>query len=191
MAIFMTENEKQTEGEKTSKKSEIAVSKKKPAVRGKGSRKATALAPTTPSDLWQAFDGTFARFRSDFEDLLFPANWTDRFPFIPETRIPAIDLEDREKDYLLKAEMPGFKKEDIEIEAQDDSVTITGYAGWKYDKKGQIFICKERACQTFYRSIDLPEQINPDAVSANLTDGVLEISLPKKVPKRKRRVTVK
>jgi HSP20 family protein len=44
-------------------------------------------------------------------------------------------LEDHGKDYLLKAEMPGFKKDDIEIEAQDDSIAITGKMGWKYDEK--------------------------------------------------------
>ncbi len=187
----MTENKKPTEEEKVSKKPVVAVTKKKTAIHGRDQKKSTALAPTAPSDLWQAFDDTFERFRSDFEDLLFPANWADRFSFIPETRIPAIDLEDREKEYLLKAEMPGFKKEDIEIEVRDDSVAITGYAGWKYDKKGQIYICKERACKTFYRSVDLPEQINPDEVNANLNDGVLEITLPKKMPKAKRKVAIK
>jgi HSP20 family protein len=141
--------------------------------------------------LWQAFDDTFTRFRNDFEDILFPVNWPDTFSFIPETRVPVVDLEDREKDYFLKAEMPGFKKEDIEIEVQDDSITITGTAGWKYDKKGHLYICKERACETFYRRVELPEQIKVDDVAANLSEGVLEITLPKKAPKQKRKVTIK
>ena len=50
---------------------------------------------------------------------------------MPETRVPAVDLEEREKDYLLKAEMPGLKREDIEIEVQSSSVAITGKVGWK------------------------------------------------------------
>jgi HSP20 family protein len=60
---------------------------------------------------------------------------------VPEMRIPAVDLEDREKDFILKVEMPGFKKEDIEIEVQDDSLTITGEVGWKYDKKTHVYLC--------------------------------------------------
>jgi HSP20 family protein len=187
----MTEKKKPAEGEETSKKAEIAVTKKKPAAISKPAKKTSALAPASPSDLWQAFDDTFARFRSDFEDLLFPANWAEAFSLIPETRVPAVDLEDREKEYLLKAEMPGFKKEDIEIEVQDDSIAITGTAGWKYDKKGQLYICKERACKTFYRRVELPEEIKVDNVAATLSEGVLEVTLPKKAPKKKRKVAVK
>ncbi len=110
---------------------------------------------------------------------------------IPETRVPAVDLEDREKDYLLKAEMPGFKKEDIEIEVQDNAITISGIAGWKYDKKTQAYLCRERACESFFRTLELPEEIKANDVSANLSEGVLEITLPKKAPKQKRKVAVK
>ena len=87
--------------------------------------------------------------------------------------------------------MPGFKKQDIVIEVQDDAIAITGTAGWKYDEKGQLYICKERACKTFYRRIELPEEIKVEEVNANLSDGVLEITLPKKIIKEKRKVTVK
>lgn len=187
----MSEKKKSAKEEETSKKPEIAVTKKKPAAISKPSKKTSALAPTTPSNLWQAFDETFARFRNDFEDLLFPANWAEPFSLIPETRAPAVDLEDREKDYLLKAEMPGFKKEDIEIEVQSDSVAITGTAGWKYDKKARAYLCKERACKTFYRMVELPEEIKVDDVVANLSEGVLEVTLPKKAPKPKRKVALK
>ena len=96
-----------------------------------------------------------------------------------------MDLEDDEKEYLLKAEMSGFKKEDIEIDVQYNSVVITGEEGWKYDKKEQEYLCKERACKTFYRTVDLPEEVDVNAVTANLNDGVLEICLPKKTPKSK------
>jgi HSP20 family protein len=174
-----------------SKKSEIAIPKKKPTAIRKPQKKSSSLAPSANSDLWQAFDDTFSRFRDDFEDLLFPQTWANVLPFVPETRVPAIDLENREKDFLLKAEMPGFKKEDIEIEVQDDKVAITGTAGWKYDKKGKLYICKERACQTFYREVDLPEEIKVDEVSASLSEGVLEVTLPKKTIKQKRKVALK
>jgi HSP20 family protein len=185
----MPKKKKPTEGEET-KKTEVAVVKKK-APASKPKEKQAALAPAAPLDLWRAFDDAFVRFRSDFEDLLFPSYWDRTLSLLPETRVPAVDLADREKDYLLKAEMPGFKKEDIEIEVQDDAIAITGYAGWKYDKKGQIYICKERACETFYRMVKLPVEIKVDEVAANLSDGVLELTLPKKAPKKKRKVAIK
>lgn len=186
----MPKKKKLAEGEEN-KKTEVAVTTKKAPASRKPKEKPTAIAPAAPQNLWRAFDDTFARFRSDFEDLLFPSYWDRALSLLPETRVPVVDLEDREKDYLLKAEMPGFKKEDIEIEVQDDAVAITGTAGWKYDKKGQLYICRERACKTFYRRVELPEEIKVDEVSANLSEGVLEITLPKKTPKQKRKVEIK
>ena len=182
--------EKKKSDEAAPKKTEIAVKKKKTAAVRKSPKKQAVLAPTSPSDLYQAFDETFERFRNDFEDLLFPSTWASAFSLMPEIRVPAMDLEDRGKDFLLKAEMPGFKKEDIEIDVQDISVVISGEAGWKYDKKEHEYICKERACKTFYRTVDLPEEIKVDDVTANLTEGVLQITLPKKMPKQKRKVKV-
>ena len=187
----MSENKKTSKPEEASKKTEVVVAKKKTPAVIKPAKKTTALAPAQPSSLWQAFDNTFERFRNDFEDLLFPANWPEVYSFIPQVRVPAIDLEDHGKDFVLKAEMPGFKKEDIEIEVQDDSVAITGIAGWKYDKKSKSYICKERACETFSREVALPEEVNVDTVKADLKDGVLEITLGKKAPKAKRKVSVK
>ena len=102
-----------------------------------------------------------------------------------------MDLEDRGEDYMLKAEMPGFKKDEIEIEVQENSVEITGRVGWKYDKKAKGYICKERACESFYRIVQLPEEIKTDDVKANLSEGVLEIVLPKKSPKKGRKITLK
>jgi len=183
--------EKKKPAKETSEKAEIAVTKKKTPAISKPAKKTSTLAPTSPSDIWQAFDDTFARFRNDFEDLLFPSNWATAFSFVPEIRVPTVDLEDGEKDYVLKAEMPGFKKEDIEIEVQDDSIAITGMAGWKYDAKGKLYICKERACKTFYRRIELPDEIKVDEVKADLAEGVLEITLPKKAPKQKRKIALK
>jgi len=168
---------------------EVPVEKKKKAIIP-GKKESPFVVAPLGSDLWRAFDDIFESFRQDFEDLLFPSSMTRLYPVIPETRVPLVDLEDRAKDYILKAEMPGFKKEDIEIEVQEDSVEITGRVGWKYDKKAKGYICKERACESFYRIIQLPEEIKTDDVKANLTEGVLEIELPKKTPKKGRKVSI-
>ena len=180
---------KKTNAENAPKSTELAVAKNKILPKKKLVKKPTEITKSRTKELGQAFDETFDRFRNDFEDLLFPIS--DVLSNIPEIRVPVVDLEDREKDYLLKAEMPGFKKEDIEINVQEDGVEITGVSGWKYSEKDQAYICKERACKSFYRYVDLPENIKLEDVNANLCDGVLEISLPKKAPKQKRKVQVK
>jgi HSP20 family protein len=187
----MVEKKKPTEGEATSKKTELAITKKKPCAISTSQKKPVVQSLTSLSDLYRAFDDTFDRFRNGFEDLLFSSNLAHPFPLMLETRVPAVDLEDRGNDFLLKAEMPGFKKENIEIDVQENFVVITGQAGWKYDRKEHEYICKERACKTFYRTVDLPEEIKVDDVTANLSEGVLEVTLPKKAPKQKRKVSVK
>jgi HSP20 family protein len=182
----MSENKK-APAESASKTTDLAISKKKTP--RKIAKKHTAIAKPRPRELEQAMDETFERFRDDMESLFFPL--PDVLTNVPESRVPAIDLEDREKDFLLKAEMPGFKKGDIEINVRDDGVEITGTSGWKYDKKDKDYICKERECKTFYRYVDLPEEVKIDEVNANLCDGVLEITLPKKAPKPRRKIQPK
>lgn len=186
---FLSENKKPTKNDK----------KKNNATKNKATRptaspkKQTALAPPKSTDFLQSFDDTFERFRQDFLNLLLPSTQAiDRLLEItPQTRIPVVDLEDRGKDYLLKAEMPGFKKEDIEIQAYEDAVEISGTAGWKYDKKSKDYICKERACESFYRMVELPEEVKVEDVQADLKEGVLEIVLTKKAPKQVKKVTIK
>ncbi|HMK95030.1 MAG TPA: Hsp20/alpha crystallin family protein [Candidatus Limnocylindrales bacterium] len=185
----MSETKKQEPVNKPAKPTGLAVMKKAALPAKKAPRKPTAIRKAEPQDIWQAFDETFERFRNDFQDILLP--FSDVIVPMPETRVPAIDLEDHEKEYVLKAEMPGFKKEDVEINVQDDAVEISAVTGWKYDAKEQTYICKERACKSFYRYVDLPEEIKVDDVNADLSNGVLEIKLPKKTPKAKRKVQVK
>ena len=107
----MAEKEKTFEKENLAKINEISITKKSVPVR-KHQVKQQAILPS-PSDFYKAFDDTFERFRRDFEDVLFPTYWDRVMSLVPEMRIPAVDLEDREKDFILKVEMPGFKKEDI------------------------------------------------------------------------------
>lgn len=185
----MPRKKKETK-EEAAEKTEVPVEKKKKSIVAKKKESPFVVAPTG-SELWRAFDDMFDSFRSDFEDLLFPSPWIRPYPVFPEIRVPLIDLEDRGKDYLLKAEMPGFKKEDIEIEVQEDLVEITGRVGWKYDEKAKGYVCKERACESFNRVVQLPEEVKTDKVTANLEDGVLEIVLPKKSPKKSRKITLK
>lgn len=186
--VIRTTRRKKTTKEETPEKTEVPVEKKKSIV----SRKKESPFVVAPfgSELWRAFDDIFDNFRSDFEELLFPSPWRTAYPAFPEIRVPLIDLEDRGKDFLLKAELPGFKKEDIEIEVQEDSLEITGRVGWKYDKKAKGYVCKERACESFNRIVQLPEEVNTDAVTANLADGILEIVLPKKKPKKIRKISL-
>jgi hypothetical protein len=64
-------------------------------------------------------------------------------------------------------------------------------ACWKYDDKTKRYICKEKECESFYRMVELPEEIKTDEAEAELKDGILEVALPKKAPKHKKAVNAK
>jgi HSP20 family protein len=186
--VVLLSTAKPEKKETSPRKKEIVPVKKKPA-------RTTVLAPYRPWDIWTDFDKLFDNFRTNFEELLLPLAVPFRrammtMPTI-ETRIPYVDLEDRDKDFLLKAEMPGFKKEDIDIEATGDTVEIKAMTGWKYDEKTKKYICRERSCESFHRIVELPEEIKTEGVEADLKDGILEIVLPKKAPKPKKKVSIK
>lgn len=174
-------------------KKTLAVAKKKPANVAKPPNKPSNLPTITADDFWGGFNEAFERFRSDFQSIMLPSTEAleKALSSVPKSRTPVVDLEDHGKDFLLKAEMPGFKKEDIDIEVYDDAVEITGNVGWKYDRKTKEYICKERACQSFYRMVQLPEVIRVDDVQADLKDGVLEIVLSKKAPKQPKKINLK
>jgi HSP20 family protein len=160
---------------------------KKKRTEKKQKEKPSGLVPYRPLDIMRGFDRILDDFRR-------PSFWPSpsMMPTI-ETRIPYADLEDRGKDYMLTLEMPGFKKDDIDIQVTDNSVEVNGRTGYKYDKKTRKYICIERECESFYRRMELPEEIKTDKIVANLKEGILEIVLPKKTPKTevKKKIIVK
>jgi HSP20 family protein len=137
------------------------------------------------------FDRAFERFRRDFESILWPRE--RGFPSIGalEAKIPSVDVEDKGDKFIMTAEVPGFKKDEIEINICGDSVEITGCKETKRGEKGKEYIRQERTEESFYRTVTLPEEIKFEEVSADLKDGLLEIVLPKKTPKQRRRIAIK
>jgi HSP20 family protein len=176
-----------SEEKEPKKKKEIAPAKPN---RTSGS----AITPYTPPGLRWEFDRTFDRFRRDFEDLLWPSERLfGRLPMMRElaTEMPMVDLEDRGKDFLLTAEIPGFKKEEIEIQVQDDAVEIRGNKRASHDEKLKGYVRKERSSESFYRRLRLPEPVKADSSQASLKDGLLELVLPKKTQKPKKKINIK
>ncbi len=103
--------------------------------------------------------------------------------------MPSVDVEDRGKDFRVAADLPGFNKEDVNIEVSDDSVMIHAKKMQSEEEKNKNYIRRERAAQTFYRRIQLPEKIKSDDAKANLNNGTLEIVLQKKEPKETKKLT--
>jgi len=111
-------------------------------------------------------------------------------PIMPETRVPAMDLQSREKDFLIQLDMPGLKKSDIELEVEPKSIEITGQVSWEYDEKKNEYLSKERACKAFYRMVNLPDEIKVDEVTASLNDGILTVISPRKIERGQKRKVI-
>ena len=93
------------------------------------------------------------------------------------------DIQDKGDSYLLEADLPGFKKEDIKIDINGDSLVISAERHSEHedkDKKGN-YVCCERSYGSYQRSFDV-SMIKTEDIKAEYTDGVLKLTLPKQVP---------
>jgi HSP20 family protein len=91
---------------------------------------------------------------------------------------PAVDVQQCNGDLVVTAELPGLKKEDVKVELTDDSLVIQGERKYEHKEDHEGFHSFERSYGQFYRSIPLPEGAKTDQAKAELTDGVLKVSVP-------------
>ena len=99
------------------------------------------------------------------------------------TRIPYVDVVDSGSEYVVKAELPGLKKENVQIELWANEVSITAKSSVEKEDKGKTYLHRERAFSTFRRRIGFGGSIDTEKVSANMAEGILETKLPKLEPK--------
>jgi HSP20 family protein len=158
-------------------------------------RPPSMIEPARSPDLWMEFDKAFKRFRRDFESALWPheRELGHDLPSLAdmETTIPYINLEDKGDRFILSAGTPGFKKDEIDINICGNAVEISGCKEMNTDEENKDYVRKERMSESFYRTMTLPEEIKYEEVSADLKDGVLEIILPKKNPKQRKKIQLK
>lgn len=104
--------------------------------------------------------------------------------------IPAMDLVETDEDLVLRADLPGLDRDDIEIEVKDNTLTVSGERKGEHEEKGEGFYRVERAFGRFSRSLDLPQGIEPGAVRASFDRGVLEVRIPKPAERKPTRVEI-
>jgi HSP20 family protein len=116
-----------------------------------------------------------------FEDILgspfIPTIWR-RLP-AEMNWAPAIEVFEKEDKYVVKAELPGMKEEDIDVSVIGDTLTIKGERKVEKEVKEEEYYCCERSYGSFFRSIALPSTVDAEKIATSYEDGVLEVSLPK------------
>ncbi|MDB5077359.1 MAG: Heat shock protein Hsp20 [Chloroflexi bacterium] len=92
---------------------------------------------------------------------------------------PTVDVYDEGNELVVKAELPGVKKEDIDIALEEGNLVIRGQRSSEREVRTEQYYRSERSFGSFYRRIPVPEGVQPDQIKANFNDGVLEVRLPK------------
>jgi HSP20 family protein len=104
---------------------------------------------------------------------------------------PLVDIIENDKEYVIKAELPEMKKEEIKISVQDDVLCLSGERKYEKEEKGKKYHRVERAYGCFERSFTLPEDADGARVNAEYKDGVLTVHLPKSVKAKPKAIEVK
>ncbi len=101
------------------------------------------------------------------------------------TSIPAVNTKETDESYILEVAIPGMKKEDFNIDLNDNVLTISSEKKEeKEEKDGEKITRREFSYSSFKRSFQLPENIKKDDISAEYSDGLLKLALPKTEPKK-------
>jgi HSP20 family protein len=104
--------------------------------------------------------------------------------------IPAMDLVETRDDLVLRADLPGLGEGDVNIELQDNVLTISGERKAEHEERKEGYYRVERSSGTFQRSLTLPEGVDPEGIKASFDKGVLEVRIPKPEQRKPRKVTI-
>jgi HSP20 family protein len=148
---------------------------------------------------WRPFP-EMARWERDIDQMF--ENFLGRRlrPFLPERwwsaagaeiSTPAVDLYEEKDDIVVKADLPGMEKDNIEVNISDNRLTIKGEKKEEQEIKKENYYRSERSYGSFVRTLELPTEVQADKVKAAFKNGVLEIRLPKTEEAKKKETKVK
>jgi HSP20 family protein len=103
---------------------------------------------------------------------------------------PPVDIHETDDALILKAELPGFSKNDVNVELKDNTLTLKGHRQEEKEVKEEQFHRRERAYGSFQRTFMLPASVDAEKVTANYKDGILELRLPKRETAKAKRISI-
>ena len=133
-------------------------------------------------DMSERLNRVFSRpsVRSNGKENLTVADW-----------MPTVDISETEGEYLIKAELPEVRKEDVKVTVENGVLTLQGERRQEKEEKGKRFHRVERSYGSFVRSFSLPDSVDGSAVTADYKDGVLSLHLPKSEKVKPKSIDVK
>jgi HSP20 family protein len=131
------------------------------------------------SDMNRLFDSFFGRREAAGGNAYGSRRW-----------IPAMDLVETDDRLVLRADLPGVRREDLSIEVKDGVLTVAGERRVEHEQKREGYHRVERSFGRFSRSLELPQGVEADGVDASLEEGVLEVRIPKPAERKATRVEI-
>lgn len=139
----------------------------------------------SPLDVARSFEDVWRDIYREFRPLgLSPWSMPGRL-LRPEEGwqyAPLVDIVDEGDEFKVRADIPGFSKEDINIEVTDESIELSGEVKKEEKEEKEKYRRYERSYSSFKRVLGFPEKVKPGKASASLKNGVLEVNVPKKEP---------
>ncbi len=163
---------------------------------GTSSTSSQLASPSSPQQtaLSAGFDNIFDQFRRSFDELMAPFRpFTGIGSTVPFAQLPIrssiVDLVDEGDHYVVSAELPGFSKDQVDVQISKDKLVIRADRKAEDEQKGKNYLHRERAYSAFERVAWFPEEVLPQKVEASMKDGVLQLTVPKKEPKPEEKLT--
>ena len=140
---------------------------------------------------WQPFEG-LTRLHSRIDDLFDEslARGRGNPGYGSAVWSPPVDVLESKDSYLLRAELPGMKKEDVQLEVNNGTLTLTGERKAETPANGVEYRSVERLAGKFSRSFYLPRSVKQEAIQATYRDGILEIHVPKADEAKARQIAI-
>lgn len=136
---------------------------------------------------WPNMDAVFDNFRKDLEKSFasFPSFSYPSMPAMPKMMQSTCDVIDEGDQLHVKMDVPGVKKNEVDLNVTDNSIEISAKHKEESEDKKKNFLRRERSEVSYYRALPLPEKVKSDQAKAKLTDGVLSVTIPKITPTAK------
>lgn len=158
----------------------------------------TDIKETTPSPArrimspFDDFDNLFTNLRNS--DWMHPFHWPSaaqsHIPMFAEGKLPKVDIIDSDNDLLIRAELPGVDKKDLDISMTDNSVTLKASTSYEDKEEKADYFRSEIAHGEYSRTIGLPADVNIDKAKSSFKNGVLELTVPKVARSQRRNIKV-
>jgi HSP20 family protein len=144
--------------------------------------------------LWNPVMEEFVRLQKEVDRAFDGANVrtarrTDA-PRAPAAFVPPVDIEETANEIVVRAELPGVKKDDLSITLDDNVLVLAGERKWEHEARKDQFVRRERRYGAFTRSFTLPPTVDAEKIAASMVDGVLTLTLPKRAEAQPRKIQV-